>query len=183
MVAGARVQFARATVTWRDARSNIIHGSPRCQRCQELFILHESSAAHHACFSLECAKDIAASIVATILDYCNSLLFGMSHRNFNRLRRLQNNLACVVLRAPTGASATDPRRELHWLPMEERVKYNIEIVVFKAKYGVPDYLCSLLTSYQPTRTLRSLYTCTERIYRPRTSDFESHSFTNAAPTI
>ena len=32
--------------SWVHARSNIIHGSPRRQRCPELFLPHEGSAAH-----------------------------------------------------------------------------------------------------------------------------------------
>ena len=57
--------------------------------------------------SLDCAKDIATFIVGTRLDYYNSLLFGTSQRNFDRLQRLQNNLARVVLQAPARASTTD----------------------------------------------------------------------------
>jgi len=108
--------------------------------------------------------------------------FGTSQRNFDRLQHLQNNMARVVLQAPARASATDLRRELHWLPIEELVKFKITTLTFKAKCGVPDYLCSLLTDYQPTRTLRS--SVTGLLYRPRTSsDFESYCFTSAAPTI
>ena len=95
---------------------------------------------------------------------------------------MQNNLARVVPQAPARASATDLRRELHWLPIEERVKFKIATLTFKAKLGVPDYLCSLLTDYQPTRSLRS--SDTGLLCRPRTSsDFESYCFTSAAPTI
>ena len=65
-----------------------------------------------------------------------------------------------------GQSATDLGRELHWLPIEERVKFKIATLTFEAKRGVPDYLCSLLTDYQPTRTLQS--SDTGLLYRPRT---------------
>ena len=62
------------------------------------------------------------------------------------------------------------------------MKFKIATLTFKAKRGVPDYLCLLLTVYQPTRTLRS--SDTGLLYRPRTSsDFESYCFTSAAPTI
>ena len=50
--------------------------------------------------SLDSAKSIAASIVGSRLDYCNSVLLGTSERNFNRLQRVQNSLArCVLMRA------------------------------------------------------------------------------------
>ena len=46
---------------------------------------------------------------------------------------MQNNLARVVPQAPARASATDLRRELHWLPIEECVKFKIATLTFKAK--------------------------------------------------
>jgi len=47
------------------------------------------------------------------------------------------------------------------------------ILTFKAKRGIPDYFCSLLTGDQPMRTQRS--SDTELLYRPCSSSyFESH---------
>jgi len=54
---------------------------------------------------------IATSIVGARLDYRNSLLYGTSECNWDRLQRVQNQLARVVLQAPWTASATDLRRE------------------------------------------------------------------------
>jgi len=62
------------------------------------------------------------------------------------------------------------------------VEYKIAILMLMAKCGAADYLCSFLTGYQPTKTLPSMDT--ELLCWPRTSsDFESHCFTKAAPTI
>jgi len=73
------------------------------------------------------------------------------------------NFCCTYHTKNSGAL---PLYELHWL----------------TKCGVPDYFCLLLTGDQPTRTLRS--SDTELPYRPHTSsDFVSHSFASAAPTI
>jgi len=44
------------------------------------------------------AKIVACSIVGSRLDYCNSLFAGMSASNFDKLQRVQNTLARVVLR-------------------------------------------------------------------------------------
>jgi len=43
-------------------------------------------------------KTVACSIVNSRLDYCNSLLAGTSASNINKLQRVQNTLARVVLR-------------------------------------------------------------------------------------
>ena len=46
--------------------------------------------------SAETAKMVACTIVSSRLDYCNSVLAGMSDSNFNRLERVQYALARVV---------------------------------------------------------------------------------------
>ena len=66
--------------------------------------------------TFDAAKSVAVSIVGARLDYCNSLLYGTSQRNFDRLQRVQNSLARVFVQAPRRSSATELRRQLHWLP-------------------------------------------------------------------
>jgi len=50
--------------------------------------------------TVDTAKSIAASIVGARLDYCNSRLYGTSEGNLDRLQRVKNQLAGVVLQAP-----------------------------------------------------------------------------------
>ena len=57
--------------------------------------------------TIDTAKSITTSIVGARLDYCNSLLYGTSEGNLDRLQRVQNQLAHVVLQAPWTVSATD----------------------------------------------------------------------------
>ena len=40
--------------------------------------------------TLDAAKSVAVSIIGARLDYCNSLLYGTSQRNLDRLQRVQN---------------------------------------------------------------------------------------------
>jgi len=60
---------------------------------------------------VDAAKTIASAIVGARLNYCNSLLLGTSEYNLDRLQRVQNRLARVVL--PFSAGATEARHELH----------------------------------------------------------------------
>jgi hypothetical protein len=46
--------------------------------------------------TLDVAWSVAVVIIAFRLDYCNSLFHGMPKHNFDRLQRLQNELARVV---------------------------------------------------------------------------------------
>ena len=59
--------------------------------------------------TMECAKSIATSIVGSRLDYCNSLLHGMTQKNFDRLQTVQNNLARTVCQAAWSTDAAELR--------------------------------------------------------------------------
>jgi hypothetical protein len=53
--------------------------------------------------------------VGSRLAYCNSRFASMSKSNFVKLQRMQNTLACVVLRKGKCDHFTLALRELHWL--------------------------------------------------------------------
>ena len=48
------------------------------------------------------------------------------------------------------------RNELHWLPVEQRITFKILLFVFKYLNGLaPFYLSDLISTYVPSRSLRS----------------------------
>jgi len=49
------------------------------------------------------------------LDYCNSLLFGTSQRNLDKLQRIHNLFARTVVIATWSVNAVEITRSLHWL--------------------------------------------------------------------
>jgi hypothetical protein len=102
------------------------------------------------------ANTVACSIVSTRLDYCNSLLYGTSAKNIQKLQRVQNALARVVSGARKFDHIKPILRELHWLPVAQRVQYKVALITHKVlNTGQPHYLNSLMTEYKPTRQLRS----------------------------
>ena len=72
-----------------------------------------------------CCQICAVSIVGACLDYCNSLLYGTSQHNPDHLQRVRNSLARAVTQAPRRSSATELRRQLHWLPIRQRVGFEL----------------------------------------------------------
>jgi hypothetical protein len=45
---------------------------------------------------------------------------------------------------------------LHWLPIEQRIRFKILLLVFKSvNNSGPENLCDLITHYVPSRSLRS----------------------------
>jgi len=60
----------------------------------------------------ETAVNLACSIVASLLDYCNSVFCGDSETNVVKLQRMQNNLSRVVCKSPCYTNVTELLREL-----------------------------------------------------------------------
>ena len=99
---------------------------------------------------------IAAAIVGSRLDFCNSLLAGTSVSNLTRLQRVQNTLAQVLAQKPRFCHITPVFSELHWLPVCQRITFKIATVTFRVlQYQQPSYLSSLIPRYVPARALRS----------------------------
>ena len=105
----------------------------------------------------DATNTIACSIVCSWLDYCNIILYGVSDYNISRLQRVQNALARTVCATSYRSSATDLRRSLHRLPVQQRIAYKIAMTTFKARHHKqPAYLSQLIIDYHPSRPLRSM---------------------------
>ena len=130
------------------------------------------------------ANTIACSIVSTRLDYCNSLLYGMSVNNIGRLQRVQNTLARVVAGTRKRDHITPVLRDLHWLPIARRIEYKVALITHKVlNTGQPEYLNSIVKEYKPQRQLRSQ---SQRLLsKPSglSTALASRSFTRASETV
>ena len=74
------------------------------------------------------AATLACSIVASRLDYCNSVLNGVSNANIAKLQVVQNNLARAVCRARRRSSSSALLSKLHWLPIAQRIQYKTSVL-------------------------------------------------------
>ena len=105
---------------------------------------------------METAKTVACSIVTSRIDYCNSLFYGMTARNFSKLQRIQNTVARIVSGNRRFDHIKPVLKELHWLPVRERVDFKIGCMTFKALRNKQlTYLADVLHSYVPALSLRS----------------------------
>ena len=84
-------------------------------------------------------------LVSSKLDYCNSLYSGISQTNLNKLQRIQNSLARVITNTSKYQHITPTLKKLHWLPIKQRIDYNICLLTYKT-----------LTNQQPTYLYNSL---------------------------
>ena len=133
--------------------------------------------------TLESAKLVALGLVTSRLDYCNSLLYGTSKSNLNKLQRVQSDLARVVLQAARKSSSEPLLKQLHWLPVQQRIIFKMALTTFNVRSSEqPSYINSLLDNYTPSRNLRSEGQHLLRIPL-RKSAAARHSFCFGAPTI
>ena len=98
---------------------------------------------------------LANALVSSRLDYCNSLLFGIKKSNLQKLQRVQNSLARVVSKTPKFQHISPVRKALHWLPVEQRIKYKICLLVYKTiTYNQPSYLLTKLVTRPKNHSTR-----------------------------
>ena len=117
----------------------------------------------------------APTFIASRLDYCNALLYGVSDR-LMCLQSVQNAAAQLVTGARRCDHITPILRQLHWLPVRQRVLFKIAVLVFQCLAGqAPSYLsddCQPV-SWLPTAsspvilfTVVCRSTCTQHVWWP-----------------
>ena len=95
--------------------------------------------------SLEDAKTLVHAFVTSRVDYCNSLLYCIPASHLNKVQRVLNAAARLVCRAPRYCRITPLMRELHWLPIRQRIHFKMLLFTFKAIHGiVPLYIQDLV---------------------------------------
>ena len=91
------------------------------------------------------AKTISNALISSRLDYCNSLINNIAKQDLSKLQRVQNCLARVILRAPRFSPSLPLLKQLHWLPVNYRIKFKLCTLTFRAlAIHQPPYLASLL---------------------------------------
>ena len=126
---------------------------------------------------------MASSIIGSRIDYCNSLLIGVSAQNLDRLQRVQSKAARIVCNASRQVPRSDLLYSLHWLPVRQRIEFQTATLCVKAvKLGKPQYLKNTLKPYETVRSLRSSSMDLLNVPRIVTS-FGLRQFSVAAPRI
>ena len=77
------------------------------------------------------AKTLVHAFVSSRIDYCNSMLYGVSDGLLKKLQAVQNAAAWVVTGARKFDHITPVLRDLHWLPVRQRIKYKLAMTVYR----------------------------------------------------
>ena len=134
------------------------------------------------CLLDDATKMLVHAFIASRLDYCNALFFGIRNELFCHLQSVQNAAARSVTGAKRSNHISPVLRQLHWLPVRQRVVFKLATLVHRFLSGLaPGYLaddCQLVTDAR-ARLLRSADTRTLTVHRT-SSCFGDRTFAVAA---
>ena len=94
-------------------------------------------------------------------------MHGTTQHNLDKLQRVQNLAARLMVGTSKFDHMTTSLLDLHWLPVHPLISYKICVLAHKAFQGVgPTYLRDLICLYMPGRSLRP--GCSLQLARPLT---------------
>jgi len=126
------------------------------QICRSAYAALHQIASIRSYLDTDTTKKLVCALVLPRLDYANSLLANSPKYLTERLQRVQNSAARLVLKAKKRDHITPLLRSLHWLPVQARIQYKVLSHCHNFfMNSAPAYISDLLTIYCPTRTLRS----------------------------
>ncbi len=134
----------------------------------------------------EATKLAVHTLVTSRLDYCNSLLIGISDNHLQRLQNIQRTAARLISKKRKYDSISTELINLHWLPIRQRIDFKVLVLVFKSiHHQAPVYISNLLTDHTSNRKLRSTSSAAPTFFVPRTQchTFADRSFSCYAPRI
>ena len=131
-------------------------------------------------------RTLIHSFVVIRVDYCNSVLSGITAVQTERVQRILNAAARLVLRIPKFEPVSALIRDsLHWLPAAQRIKFKILLLVANCiNQRAPLYLqelCVLVSAVPGRRHLRSADQLCLVVNRCRLSSMQKRGFAVAGP--
>ena len=132
--------------------------------------------------SQDACETLVLSLVMSHLDYSNILFIGLPSCDLDKLQRVQNIAAKLVLR--DGDNSHSSLKRLHWLPIRLRVQHKTLTLVYRSLHGqAPKYISELLQEAVPTRSGLRSETSNSKLKEPftRKKTFADRAFSVAAP--
>ena len=101
-------------------------------------------------------KSLVHAVIISGLDYCNTLLYGIHAYLLDKLQKVQNAAARLIMHCSKFTPSKPLLKKLHWLPVKERIIYNVVLQVFKALNELsPPYIRDMLSFQTRVKVTRS----------------------------
>ena len=131
-------------------------------------------------------RNIARIRSSLPLDFGNAALFGITATLLHRLEMVQQAAARVVLCIDRRdhRSMTAALRELHWLPIAQRIEFKVLTLMHGAVHNnTPRYLSDRISTYAPPRNLRSGTQSLAAVPRINLERYGRRAFSCAGPSL
>ena len=143
--------------------------------CRSCFFQLRQLRTIRSSLTTDAAKTLAQTFVGGRLNYCKSLLYGVSGELLRRLQSVQNAAARFITGTRKYDHITPVLRNLYWLPVRQRIIFKIATLMYRCLYGLASsYLaadCIVVSAIPGRRQLRSATSGQQYIPRTRTVTF------------
>ena len=128
-------------------------------------------------------------IIFKVIYYCKNLRNSAKvAAKWLLIKYLSIYLSICAARLVTGSNKYDHitplMKQLHWLPISQRIIYQIVLITYKSLNGsAPHYINNMLKPYTPSANLRSLSKGLLTIPSVKLVNYGERSFSYAAPKL
>ena len=152
--------------------------------CKSCFFQLRQLRTVKRCMPKHSRETLVHAFVSSRLDYGNSLLYGIGEGQLDRLQRVQNSAARLVTGGWKFCHITPILKDLHWLPIRQRIEYKEASLVYKCLHNqAPCYLSECcVPRVTEGRSLRAI--SSHQLHVPRTkTKIGERAFQIAGPTV
>jgi hypothetical protein len=126
----------------------------------------------------------AHAFVTSKLDYGNSTLAGAHKTSIKRLQMVQNAAARAVTKTRKFDHISDKMKDLHWLPVNKRIEFKINLITWKALNNqAPIYIQDLIKKSECTINLRSKNKNLLHIPKTKCKTMGDRAYSNMGPKL
>ena len=104
------------------------------EKCKSVSLYLRKLSKVTSLLTFNATHSLLNAFVLSRLDYCNSLLAGVSQYLINRLQMLQNWAVRILFKLSKYEHVSYYLSEVHWLPVAQRINFKILLLVFKLMY-------------------------------------------------
>ena len=123
-------------------------------------------------------QQLVSSFIFSMIDYCNSLYYGINSNLIKKLQHVQNCAARLVSKKkiPSGC-LEETLKKLHWLEVKYRSMYKILLIVHKClHHTAPKEIVNMLKYADSSRTMNLQET-------KSTNKYGDRAFSHAGPKL